>query len=84
MTAFSNFQKLHDEIESVREKDLSLDDMEEADSSYLYEDRLQKKFVKVWNRLCQLKGRTTASGRPVERKFKYDGQCCITYINPLA
>ncbi|XP_076454974.1 uncharacterized protein LOC143289758 [Babylonia areolata] len=66
-------EKIRDEIEKVREKDLSLDDLNESDSAYIYEDRLQKKFVKVWDRLCQLKGCTKSSGRPIERKFKYEG-----------
>ncbi|KAL8600263.1 hypothetical protein ACOMHN_040724 [Nucella lapillus] len=66
-------EKIRDEIEKVREKDLSLDDLDAEDSSYIYEDRLQKKFIKVWQRLCQLKGRNTSSGRPIERKFRYEG-----------
>ncbi|XP_041369105.1 uncharacterized protein LOC121383261 [Gigantopelta aegis] len=47
--------KLRNEIEKVREKELSLDDLDAEDSSYIYEDRLEKKFVAVWNKLCLAK-----------------------------
>ena len=73
MALTSLLQKIRDKIEEVREKEVSLDELENEDSSYIFEDRLQKKFIKVWNRLCQLKGRNTSSGRPIERRFKYEG-----------
>lgn len=66
-------EKIRDKIEEVRDKELSLEDMEAEDSTYVLEDKLQKKFVKVWNKLCEVKGRTTSSGRPVERRFQYEG-----------
>ncbi|XP_064616182.1 death domain-associated protein 6-like [Liolophura sinensis] len=65
--------KLRNEIENVKERELSLDDLEDEDSSYIYEDRLEKKFVKVWNKLCELKGRRKTTGRPVEQRFTYEG-----------
>ena len=78
-------QKIRDKIEEVREKDLSLDELENEDSLYIFEDRLQKKFIKVWNKLCLLKGRSTSSGRPIERRFKYEGkfwvQVCVCVWN---
>ncbi|GAB1598570.1 death domain-associated protein 6-like [Argonauta hians] len=65
--------KISKEIETVNEKELGLEELEDEDSAYLYEDRLQKKFVKVWEKLCELKNQDTRTGRPVERKFHYNG-----------
>jgi death-associated protein 6 len=53
--------------------ELTLEEMEDEDSPYIFEDRLQKKFVKVWNKLCELQGRSTSSGRPIHRRFRYQG-----------
>ncbi|XP_029656874.1 death domain-associated protein 6 [Octopus sinensis] len=61
------------EIKAANEKELDLEEMETDDSAYLYEDRLQKKFVKVWEKLCELKNQDTKTGRPIERKFHYNG-----------
>lgn len=76
-------QRIRDKIEEIRDKELSLDDLDADDSAYIYEDRLQKKFVKVWNKLCQLKGRSTSSGRPIERRFKFESRftslCCLIW-----
>ncbi|KAK7094595.1 hypothetical protein V1264_006129 [Littorina saxatilis] len=66
-------EKIRDKIEKTCEKDLSIEDLDAEDSPYIFEDCLQKKFIKVWNKLCQVKGRNTSSGRPIERRFKYEG-----------
>lgn len=64
---------IRDEIENATKKELSMEDMEQDDSSYVYEDRLQKKFVKVWEKLCELKSQDTSTGRPIEKKFRFNG-----------
>ncbi|KAK3591447.1 hypothetical protein CHS0354_033446 [Potamilus streckersoni] len=66
-------KKLRDKIESIQSKELSLDDLDDEISDYILEDKYQKKFVKVWEKLCQLKERETTTGRPLERKFVYEG-----------
>ncbi|PVD22521.1 hypothetical protein C0Q70_18335 [Pomacea canaliculata] len=66
-------EQLRDKIEQIREAELSLHDLDAEDSSYILEDRLQKKFVKVWKRLCEVTGRMPSTGRPVEKVFKYEG-----------
>lgn len=68
------WQQLRDKIEQIREAELSLHDLDAEDSSYILEDRLQKKFVKVWKRLCEVTGRMPSTGRPVEKVFKYEGK----------
>ncbi|XP_046567487.1 microtubule-associated protein 1B-like [Haliotis rubra] len=66
-------EKLETKIQQVQARELSLDDLAEEDSSYIYEDKLKKKFVAVWNKLCELKDRTPSTGRPTERRFNYQG-----------
>jgi len=51
---------------------MSLDEMED-DSAYTLVERYKAKFVKVWNKLCSLKGRAPTTGRPIERKFHFEG-----------
>ncbi|XP_013388789.1 uncharacterized protein LOC106157618 isoform X1 [Lingula anatina] len=60
-------------IKKLQEKELDLDALDDEDSAYLQEERLQKRFVKVWNKICDLKGRAPATGRPTELKFRYEG-----------
>lgn len=50
-----------------------MDDLDDDESAYVLEDKYQKKFVKVWNKLCELKGRAETTGRPTERRFIYTG-----------
>uniref|UniRef100_K1QAQ1 Death domain-associated protein 6 n=1 Tax=Magallana gigas TaxID=29159 RepID=K1QAQ1_MAGGI len=37
------------------------------------EEKYQKKFVKVWNKLCEIKESSADTGRPSQRKFRYTG-----------
>lgn len=64
---------IHNEIENTTKKEMSLEEMENDDTDYMYEDRLKKKFVKVWEKLCELKGQDTSTGRPIEKKFRFQG-----------
>ncbi|XP_071097235.1 serine-rich adhesin for platelets-like [Haliotis cracherodii] len=66
-------EKLQTKIQQVQERELSLDDLAEEDSTYIYQDKLTKKFVAVWNKLCELKDRAPTTGRPTERRFNYQG-----------
>ncbi|XP_067662336.1 enolase-phosphatase E1-like [Haliotis asinina] len=66
-------EKLETKIQQVQARELSLDDLAEEDSCYIYEDKLKKKFVAVWNKLCELKDRSPSTGRPTERRFNYQG-----------
>ncbi|XP_061169688.1 inner centromere protein A-like [Saccostrea echinata] len=61
---------IRDKIEELKETEVDLDD---EDSAYIMEEKYQKKFVKVWNKLCEIKESSTDTGRPVERKFRYEG-----------
>ncbi|XP_052220122.1 uncharacterized protein LOC127837243 isoform X2 [Dreissena polymorpha] len=66
-------QNIRDEIERVRSRELSLDDLESEVSDYLLEDKLQHKFVKVYNKLCELHEAKSYTGRPTEKYFRYQG-----------
>ncbi|OWF44789.1 histone-lysine N-methyltransferase, H3 lysine-79 specific-like [Mizuhopecten yessoensis] len=66
-------EDIRNKIEELKNADLSLDALGEEDSAYIQEDRYQHKFVKVWKKLCELKGAESNTGRPVERRFFYKG-----------
>ncbi|XP_060065735.1 eukaryotic translation initiation factor 5B-like [Ylistrum balloti] len=66
-------EDIRNKIEELKNADLSLDALGEEDSVYIQEDRYQHKFVKVWRKLCELKGAESTTGRPVERRFYYKG-----------
>ena len=75
MASFCNviFQQIRDKIEEVRERELGLDDLEDEDSDYILEDKLKKKFVAVFKKLCELHKANTSTGRPTETFFRYEG-----------
>ena len=70
---FFSSQDLRNKIEELKEKELSLDDMDDECSSYIMEEKYQQKFVKVWNKLCELKQKSASTGRPSEKRFRYSG-----------
>jgi hypothetical protein len=67
-------QDIRDKIEALEAKELSLDDMGDDDSDYILIDRFKKRFVKVWAKLCAVKGRDMSTGRLVECKFLFEGE----------
>ncbi|MFT7811304.1 death domain-associated protein 6 [Arapaima gigas] len=63
----------YEEIRRLQEKEISLDGMMEEDSSYIQEHRLKRKMMKIYNKLCELKGCSTLTGRVIEQKVLYSG-----------
>lgn len=61
------------EIEKLESRELSLDDLESEDSSYLIGERLKRRAAKIFKRLCTLKQRSAHMGGTREKKFKYSG-----------
>lgn len=61
------------EIIRYEQMELSLDDMDNEDSSYLIVERLKSRAAKIYKRICVLKGRSTEMGGTREKKFKYSG-----------
>ena len=66
-------QKISKEIKKLAERELSLEDMEEDDSIFMREERYKARFVKVWEKLCEVKGREPQTGRLIEQKFRFQG-----------
>ena len=55
--------------------EVDLDELDQEDSPYIMVDKLKAKFDKVWNKLCEVKGRSSRDiGRPIEQRFKYKGK----------
>ncbi|KAK5612500.1 hypothetical protein CRENBAI_012916 [Crenichthys baileyi] len=69
-----NLLKLYnDEIYRLQQAELSLDDMETEDSTYIQEHKLKRKMMKIYEKLCELKGCSTLTGRVIEQRIKYAG-----------
>ncbi|KAF4080362.1 hypothetical protein AMELA_G00169560 [Ameiurus melas] len=62
-----------DEIRRLQERDLSLEDLEKEDSSYIQEHKLKRKMMKIYDKLCELKNCSTLTGRVLEQKISYSG-----------
>ncbi|XP_023686281.2 death domain-associated protein 6 isoform X1 [Paramormyrops kingsleyae] len=63
----------YEEIRRLQEKEISLDDMVEEDCSYIQEHKLKRKMMKIYDKLCELKGCNTLTGRVIEQKVSYTG-----------
>ncbi|XP_076006061.1 death domain-associated protein 6 isoform X2 [Genypterus blacodes] len=61
------------EIRRLQEAELSLDDMGTEDSSYLQEHKLKRKMMKIYYKLCELKGCSKLTGRVIEHKITFSG-----------
>ncbi|XP_043092085.1 death domain-associated protein 6-like [Puntigrus tetrazona] len=60
------------EIRRLQERELSADDLEKEDSSYIQEHKLKRKMMKIYDKLCELKGCNTLTGRVIEQKIPYN------------
>ncbi|XP_041932337.1 death domain-associated protein 6 isoform X2 [Alosa sapidissima] len=63
----------NDEIKRLQEKELSVDDLEEEDSSYIQEHKLKRKMMKIYDKLCELKSCSSLTGRVIEQRVSYKG-----------
>ncbi|KAI1902369.1 hypothetical protein AGOR_G00044060 [Albula goreensis] len=63
----------YEEIRRLQEKELSLEDLKEEDSGYIQEHKLKRKMMKIYDKLCELKGCTTLTGRVIEQRVLYSG-----------
>ncbi|XP_036371504.1 death domain-associated protein 6 [Megalops cyprinoides] len=63
----------YEEIRRLQEKELSLDEMMEEDSGYIQEHKLKRKMMKIYDKLCELKGCNTLTGRVIEQRVRYSG-----------
>ncbi|XP_029023595.1 death domain-associated protein 6 [Betta splendens] len=63
----------NDEIFRLQNAELSLDDLEAEDSLYIQEHKLKRKMMKIYDKLCELKGCSTRTGRVIEQRIRYEG-----------
>uniref|UniRef100_A0A4W5PJB5 Death domain-associated protein 6 n=1 Tax=Hucho hucho TaxID=62062 RepID=A0A4W5PJB5_9TELE len=69
-----NLLKMYnDEIRRLQEKELSVSELEEEDSSYIQEHKLKRKMMKIYDKLCELKGCSSLTGRVIEQRIQYKG-----------
>ncbi|XP_071357301.1 death domain-associated protein 6 [Trachinotus anak] len=61
----------NDEICRLQQAELSLDDMGTEDSLYIQEHKLKRKMMKIYEKLCELKGCSTLTGRVIEHRIPY-------------
>ncbi|XP_070702968.1 death domain-associated protein 6 [Pempheris klunzingeri] len=61
----------NDEISRMQQAELSLDDLETEESSYIQEHKLKRKMMKIYEKLCELKGCNTLTGRVIEQRISY-------------
>ncbi|KAM9838475.1 death domain-associated protein 6 [Aulostomus maculatus] len=61
----------NDEICKLQQSELNLDDLGAEDSSYIQEHKLKRKMMKIYEKLCELKGCSTLTGRVIEQRIAY-------------
>nr|XP_046274680.1 death domain-associated protein 6 isoform X2 [Scatophagus argus] len=63
----------HDEIRRLQQAELSLDDLGSEESLYIQEHKLKRKMMKIYEKLCELKGCSPLTGRVIEQRISYSG-----------
>ncbi|NXR37653.1 DAXX protein, partial [Zosterops hypoxanthus] len=61
------------EIRRLQERELDLAELDSADSPYLQENRLKRRMMRIFRRLCQLKECSSLTGRVLEQRIRFRG-----------
>ncbi|NWV81944.1 DAXX protein, partial [Dasyornis broadbenti] len=61
------------EIRRLQERELDFQDLDSADSPYLQENRLKRRMMRIFRRLCQLKECSSLTGRVLEQRIRFRG-----------
>lgn len=61
---------ISERIKILNKSELSLDEMNMSDSTYIQECRLKDRFNKIWNKICRINGRAPDTGRVTEKEIK--------------
>ncbi|NXO88309.1 DAXX protein, partial [Certhia brachydactyla] len=61
------------EIRRLQERELDLAELDSADSPYLQENRLKRRMMRIFRRLCQLKECSSLTGRVLEQRIHFRG-----------
>ncbi|XP_071541296.1 uncharacterized protein [Panulirus ornatus] len=64
-------KEISDKIKELESAEVDLDD--ETNSAYLVEERLKRQFSKLHDYYCKIAQCSPATGRPIERRFRYQG-----------
>ena len=63
-------KNLAERIQILNQAELSLDEMDMSDSTYIQECRLKEKFNQIWNKICRVQGKPPNTGRVTEKEVK--------------
>ncbi|XP_078497760.1 death domain-associated protein 6 isoform X2 [Lissotriton helveticus] len=61
------------EIRRLQEKELDLTQLDDEDSIYIQENRLKRKMIRIFEKLCDLKSCCSLTGRVIEQRIPYRG-----------
>ena len=61
---------LGDQIKILSRAELSLEEMDMSESTYIQECRMKKRFNRIYNKICKLQGHPPDTGRVTEREVK--------------
>ncbi|XP_069491317.1 death domain-associated protein 6 [Ambystoma mexicanum] len=61
------------EIRRLQEKELDLEQLDDEDSIYIQENRLKRKMIRIFQKLCELKSCCSRTGRVIEQRIPYRG-----------
>ncbi|XP_015272916.1 PREDICTED: death domain-associated protein 6 [Gekko japonicus] len=61
------------EIRRLQERELDLEELDREDSAYLQENRLKRRMMRIFERLCELKDCNSLTGRVIEQRIPYRG-----------
>ncbi|XP_027489330.1 death domain-associated protein 6-like, partial [Corapipo altera] len=61
------------EIRRLQERELDFQELDSADSPYLQENRLKRRMMRIFRRLCQLKECSSLTGRVLEQRIRFRG-----------
>ncbi|KAK2565784.1 Death domain-associated protein 6 [Acropora cervicornis] len=61
---------ISERIKILNKSELSLDEMNMNDSTYIQECRLKDRFNKIWKKICRINGRAPDTGRVTEKEIK--------------
>lgn len=59
-----------DQIKILNQAELSLEEMDMSNSTYIQECRLKERFNRIWDKICKLNGRPPDTGRVTEKEIK--------------
>ncbi|XP_077969673.1 death domain-associated protein 6-like [Styela clava] len=63
-------KRISNEIIRLQNTELSLDDLEKSDTSYIVESKLKKRFMQIYTQLCKINKAPVQTGRVIEKKIK--------------